>query len=121
MDIVLRIFLIVGVLIFTCILFLFLRKKTLNLNYTLLWLLFSLVLLITAVFPGIITKVSSVLNIRTPSNTIFALTLFLILLILLSITSIVSKQHREIKALTQELALLKKETSDKLEELKNDK
>lgn len=112
MNIILRIGLIVGVLLFLGILLVFLRKKSLNLNYSLLWMMFGFALLIIGIFPGIITFFSRLLGIQTPSNTIFAFMIFLVLVILLALTSIVSRQHREIKKLIQNLALTQKELSD---------
>lgn len=112
MSIILRICLILGVIAFFAIILIFLRKKSINLNYSLLWLLFGTVLLIVGLFPQIVTFVSKLLGIQSPSNTVFAIMLFLILVILIALTAIVSKQHRKIKCLVQNLALVQKQLND---------
>jgi hypothetical protein len=83
------------------------RKGRLQVKYSLLWLFSALVLFICAVFPHIVTVFSSILGILTPSNFVFLVGLSLLILICLSLTVIVSWQSRDIRALVQEIALLK--------------
>ena len=103
----LQVLFIIGVLCFIGLIIFFLRKKALSLKYTLLWLFLSITMLIVSIFPIILT-VSKKLGFQVASNAVFALILGFALIILLSLTSIVSKLTQNIKTLTQTSALLEK-------------
>jgi hypothetical protein len=107
-NLVLQLVFIVGIICFLAMIGFFLRKKTLSLKYTLLWLLSALVMLILSIFPDILFFVSGLLGFTLASNAVFALLLGFVIVILLSLTSIVSAQSENIKALVQANALLEK-------------
>ena len=88
------------------------RKKALSLQYTLLWLLSILVMLIISIFPGVLTYISHFLGFQLESNAVFSLVLGLCIIILLSLTSIVSRQSDKIKTLIQTIALLENRLRD---------
>jgi hypothetical protein len=111
MSLNLRITLIIAAALFLIVLLMFLRKKSVNLNYSLLWILFSFIIFILALFPKLVSLLSDLVGIATPSNTIFAVMISLILIILIFMTSVVSKQHRQIKTLAQELAIIKRQNT----------
>jgi len=99
---------ITGVLCFLGIIVSFLRKNALSLKYTLLWLFSAFIMLIVSIFPNILTPFKNVLGFEVVSNAVFSLLLGFVIIILLSITSICSKQTRKIKTLVQVIALLEK-------------
>lgn len=108
MNICLRLSLIVAITIyFTCI-YLLLKKKNLNLKYTLIWIFSGIIMTIVVLFPGILNLLSNKLGIVEPVNGLFSVCIFLILLILMSITAIVSKMNEKNKKLVQQYALLEK-------------
>lgn len=112
MSMVLRMSLSVGILIYFIFIIVFLRKKALTLKYTILWIFSGVIMLFILVCPGFIEWLSALLGIQTPSNTVFALTLFFNLIILMSISSIVSKLNEKLKAIIQYSALLEKQVHD---------
>ena len=81
----------------------------LQLKYSLLWLALALVLVLSALFPQPLCYLSSVMVFATPSNFIFVLGFVFIILIMLSLSLIASKQADAIKNLTQRVALLEKD------------
>ena len=103
---------IIGIIFFLGLIIFFLKKNTLSLKYTLLWLFSALVMLIVSIFPKTLDFVSEKLGFQVASNALFAMILALALIILLSLTSIVSKQTQNIKTLTQANALLEKRLRD---------
>lgn len=107
----LRMSLCIGMLIYFIIIFFFLRKKSLSLKYTLLWIAFGTVMLLVVAFPDILNTIH-LLGISSPVNGIFAIIQFAILTILISITSIVSKFNEKIKRLIQVNAELEKRIRD---------
>lgn len=112
MTTMLRVSLFIGILfyfIFICVL---LRKKSFDLKYSLLWLFSAFVLLVLDIFPQTVIFLSGVLGIDVPSNFIYLVVLFFILLLLISLTSIVSKQKKEIRTLIQTVSILKKKVEE---------
>ena len=112
----LQIILFVAVLVYYAVLFLLLKKQSLSLKYTLLWLFSGAVMLVFVLFPGLLTWFSTLVGIGVPTNALFAVISFCLIMLLISITSIVSKQTDRIKSLTQTLAMLEK----RVRELEND-
>ena len=104
----LRIVLILGVIIYFVIILLFLKKKALSLKYTLLWLLAGGILGMMVVWPEILVWFVHLLGIVDNMNGLFIICIAFIIMILMSITSIVSRQAEKIKNLTQTIAKMEK-------------
>ena len=119
MTLVFQCCLIVGILIYLGVIVVLLKKQKLNLRYALTWLLMAFVMLLVAVFPQIITAISRLLGVASDVNTVFVLQGLFVLLILLSLTSIVSKQTNRIRKLAQTQALLEKRVRELEESLRN--
>lgn len=102
----LRVFLIIGTILFTAIIVYLLRKKQMNIKYILLWLSTALVMLVVAIFPEILYGFSGLIGVEVPVNTVFMIIGMLTLVILLSITLIVSHLALQNRKLTQTIALL---------------
>lgn len=114
----LRITLIVAILFYFVIILWFLKKKALELKYTLLWMLAGLVLAACIFFPNILYGFIRMLGIASMMNGIYVILIGFMIMLLMSLTSIVSKQTNRIKSLIQTIALLEKRVRE-LEE--NDK
>lgn len=108
MNAQLRIVLLIAVCVYFFSIFYFLRKKSLALKYTLLWLFWGLMMLMVLIFPRLLEVMISWFGIYSPVNGIFAVVLFGVLVILISLTSIVSKQSEKIRTLIQYNAELEK-------------
>ena len=119
MTLVFQCCLIVGILIYLGVIVVLLKKQKLNLRYALTWLLMAFVMLLVAVFPQIITAISRLLGVASDVNTVFVLQGLFVLLILLSLTAIVSKQTNRIRKLAQTQALLEKRVRELEDSLRN--
>ena len=108
----LQMIVIIGILFYFAVIFYLLKKKTLALKYTLMWILAGIFMAIIAVFPTLLKKLSILIGIETPSNALFAVLLFVILLILMSLTSIISGLNKMNVKLIQAVALLEKRVRD---------
>ena len=97
----LRITLISAVICYFIVILYFLKQKALNLKYTLLWLVAGVVM-------GILVAVIHIFGIQDNMNGLFIFAIGFMIMILLSLTSIASRQNRKIRTLTQELAILDK-------------
>ncbi|WP_430203459.1 DUF2304 domain-containing protein [Paenibacillus lautus] len=85
------------------------RKYKLELKYTLLWLILSLVSLLLSVFPGILFFISNNIYIETPVNALYLVSFIVVFIILYNNTVIISQLTNQTKKLTQEIGLLKNE------------
>ena len=104
----LRFVLIVAVICYFIVILYFLKQRALNLKYTLLWLLAGAVMGILVIVPELLTAIIHVFGIQDNMNGLFIFCIGFIIMILLSLTSIASRQNRKIRTLTQELAILDK-------------
>ncbi len=112
----LRIVLICALIIYFTIVLIFLKNKTLELSYTLLWLVAGVVLAVLVAWPQLLSKCVAVIGIQSNMNGLFIMAFAFVIMIMMSLTSIVSKQANKIKILVQEIAIMDK----KLRELQSD-
>lgn len=90
------------------------RRRKLKEEYSLLWILTGLVILLFMIFPEILYYTAEVFQIHYLTAMLFIIFLFL-LIIVLHYSTVISKMTEREKELAQELALL----SLQIEELKN--
>lgn len=108
----LRIVLIIAVISYFIIILAFLKSKAISLKYTLLWIVAGLAMAVMVAFPDFLSYVVNKLGIVSNMNGLFILCIAFIIVILMSITSIVSRQTNKIRSLTQSLAILEKRIRD---------
>lgn len=104
----LRITLIAAVICYFILILYFLKQRALNLKYTLLWLLAGTVMGILVIVPELLTAIIHIFGIQDNMNGLFIFCIGFIIMILLSLTSIVSRLNCKVRTLTQELAILDK-------------
>lgn len=83
------------------------NKKKLWLQYSLVWVVISVLMVIVAVFPGIANWMASIMQIETTSNLIYLLAIFALLILTFSLTVIVSKQSQRMKNIIQMVSIEK--------------
>ncbi len=113
----LRIVLSIALLVYYFCIFYFLKKKSLTLKYTLLWLFTGLVMVLVVIFPQALEAVLHAMGIVELTNGLFGLVCFALLIILLSITSIVSMLNDKLRKLVQQCAMYEKRIRDLEERL----
>lgn len=104
----LRITLIIAVVCYFVIILYFLKNRALNLKYTLLWLLAGVVMGLLVVFPEMLVRIIRVLGITDNMNGLFIICIGFMLMILMALTSIASRQNGKIRSLIQEIGILDK-------------
>ena len=82
-----------------------LKRRSLQLRYTLLWLLCAFLLFLMILFPQVMTFIGNLVGIQTTMNTLYVFLIGFLIILCLSLTSIVSVQKKEIKTLDQNIAL----------------
>lgn len=104
----LRLILCIGILIYFSIVIRLLQKKVLKLKYSLLWILMGIVMVFLTMFPQILGLLSNALGIYDEMNALFTTLIGFLFVLVMALTSIVSKQSNKIKELVQVSALLEK-------------
>lgn len=104
----LRLILIVAVISYFCIILIFLKKRELELKYSLLWMAAGTILGIMVIWPNSLSMFIHMIGITDNMNGLFILCIAFLITILMSITAIVSKQSERIKNLTQIIARMEK-------------
>ena len=115
MNSVLRIILIIGSLGFFIFILNMVRTKKLELKYALTWILTSFSFVLLSIFPEILFFITELMHIELPVNALYLCVIFLLLMIVFTLTVAVSRQALRIKTLVQEIGLLK----ETLERMKN--
>jgi hypothetical protein len=88
------------------------RSRRLQERYALLWLLTGGVILVLAVWRGLLGVVSSTIGIHYPPSALFAVAGVFFLVVLLHYSTVISKLAETNKVLAQRLALLETELEE---------
>lgn len=121
MNKILQYILIIVTFLFCVFILVVTQKKKLSYKYTLLWLFFGVITLLCAIFPGIIIEISKLIHVAEPTNALFLIYIFLIIIIIFYISLGFSKLFEKVTILIQENAILSKRVNDlekKIEENK---
>ena len=104
----LQIVLIVAIICYFIIILHFLKNKALELKYTLLWLFAGVVMLVLVIFPELLSWLVQLFGIQSNMNGLYIILISFIIMILMALTSIVSRLSNKTKTLIQEIAILEK-------------
>ena len=104
---------ILGTVLFMLFIFRLIVKGRLREEYSILWIVCTLVLLVFSFWRGGLDLIAKYLGIYYAPALIFLGAIFAIIIFLVHLSVVNSKQHRQIKDLAQELALLKDQFKEK--------
>ena len=105
MSVALRILLIVVSVMNTLNILKRIRKSKLQIEYSIFWLLFSMVLIVISVFPQIVIKLAQLIGFQSPANMVFLLVIFALMFKSFQSTLEISQLQYKIEELTQKIAL----------------
>ena len=109
MSLIFRILLIVVALITVISILRKIRHEKVQIEHSVFWIIFSVLLLVMAVFPHIPIWLSRKLGIASPANLVFLAIIFLLLVKLFHLTAEISSLEIKLKELAQQIALKKEE------------
>lgn len=104
----LRVTLCVAVIVYFILILRYLKNKMLELKYTLIWLAAGVVMGILILFPELLTKFIGLMGIESNMNGLYIICFAFVIMIMMTLTSIVSRQNLKIRTLIQEMAMLEK-------------
>lgn len=105
----LRITLAVALAVYLILILIFLKNKAIELKYTLLWLAAGAAMGILIIFPQILPWFIHLLGVTDNMNGLFLICIAFLMMLLMELTSIVSRQARKIRRLTQNQAIMERE------------
>lgn len=108
----LRLTLFIGVVLYFIIVLRLLKQKRLILKYSLLWLLMGIIFAILLFFPQIMWSIGKMFGIVDAMNGLFTFAIGFLMILVMALTSIASRQGERIKELTQNIAILEKRIRD---------
>ena len=100
--------LIVGAVGFLLFILYLMKKGKLEVKYSIIWLAFSLCMILFSCFPYTVLVLNDIAGVIDPVNFIFFTQIIFILLILLSVSAVISGFSKKIKQLAQANAILEK-------------
>ena len=95
------------------------QKGQLDIAYCWLWLLIGAGIMLIVIRYDWLTRVSALIGAVANTTTLFLLGFFILLMLCLQFSLVISNHRRQIKRLTQELALLRKESPEEARVLPN--
>ena len=108
MDFSLHAIVMLGSVAFLLFILYLMKKGKLEVKYSIIWLAFSLCMIIFACFPYTVLVLNDIAGVIDPVNFIFFTQIIFILLILLSVSAVISGFSKKIKQLAQANAILEK-------------
>lgn len=81
------------------------RRSKVRIEDSIYWVLFSMILIVFSVFPQIAYWMSDLVGTYSPSNFIFTLVIFLLLMKIFSMTVRISQLEMKLQELVQKIAL----------------
>ena len=89
------------------------RKSKLQIEYSIFWIVFSILLILVAVFPQPMFVLAQILGIQSPANMVFLFVIFILLIKLFNMTSEVSQLQYKQQELVQKIALDENKKTEK--------
>lgn len=100
--------LIIAICCYFVLILIFLKRKSLELKYTLLWIFAGFFMALAIMFPELLVHLTRILGIQSNMNALYVVCIGFVVIILMALTSIVSRQTMKIRALIQEIGMLEK-------------
>jgi len=100
-----------AILVLIVIISLLLRRQ-LREKYAILWLVIGIALLILAIFPQLLFRLSDLLGVAIPSNLIFALAIVLLVGVALHLSWELSLAEDEVRRVAEDVAIIRADLED---------
>ncbi len=98
---ILRVELIILAVVFIAIVIHKVNNRKLLMQYSLIWLFISLVMIVVAAFPQIVVTITQASGIETPSNLVYLIGIVGLMFISINLTAKISRQANDIRLLVQ--------------------
>lgn len=107
MSFSLRLGLIIVSLLLLIVVITILKKGRMPVKYSLFWLLSAIIILLIGIIPDLFGAIAGIFGFNTMSNLVIGMFIFILLMITIFLTVIVSGQKKKNTLLIQEISMLK--------------
>ena len=97
------------------------RYSKMQIEYTLFWIVLSIIMILMAVFPQIVYWITWILGIMSPANMVYLFIIGILLLKVFMMTIEISNLESKVQALIQEVGISGKEQREEYQELSQKK
>jgi len=104
---------IAGALVFMFLIFRLIAKGKLREEYSIIWIVCTIILLLFSIWRDGLDIIAKLLGVFYAPSLIFLAAIFAIIIFLVHLSVVNSKQHEQIKKLAQEMAILKNKLEEK--------
>lgn len=91
------------------------RNSKMQIEYSIFWIVFSMLMILVSIFPNIIYVLTNKLEIMSPANFVYLFIIIILLIKVFMITIEHSRLEKEFKDLVQQIAINEKLNLDKVE------
>ena len=119
LNIPLNVALIIITLIYLFLVLKAIRKKNLQMSFSIFWLVTGVMLIIALLIPNLVENISKILGFEVPANMVFCITIFVAFYLIFNLTISISKENKKNTTLIQEISMLKKRVAELEEKEKN--
>lgn len=109
---ILNIVLIIITLIYIFLILKSIRKKKLQISFSVFWLITGIFLVIALLIPNLVENIAKMLGFEVPANMVFCLTIFVSFYLIFNLTVALSKENKKNTMLVQEVSILKKRVEE---------
>lgn len=88
-------------------------KNKMNIHYAVVWIIWSICMIVLSIFPSIIALIGELIGIFAPTNTVYLLLIFLLYCMTFYLFLKISKHNEEIVKLNYEISNLKNKLTKK--------
>jgi len=100
------VFFLVMAIVVIVFLFNLVRSRRLREKYVALWMLVGLVIIVLAVFPGLLSALAALVGVQVPANLLFALSLIMLLGVSIQLSLEISRAEDKTRVLAENVAIL---------------
>lgn len=119
MSIMLRVFLIVMSVLSLFYIIWRIRYSKMQIEYTLFWIVLSILMVVLAVFPQIVYWITSKMGMISPANVVYLFIIAVLLLKSFMMTIEISNLENKVKDLVQQIAINEKDNNEKLKHIED--
>ena len=112
LNIPLNVALIIITLIYLFLVLKAIRKKNLQMSFSIFWLVTGVMLIIALLIPNLVENISKILGFEVPANMVFCITIFVAFYLIFNLTISISKENKKNTTLIQEISMLKKRVAE---------
>lgn len=96
------------------------RYSKMQIEYTIFWIVLSLIMIVMAVFPQIVYWITSVMGMLSPANVVYLFIIGVLLLKVFMMTIEISNLENKVKELVQQIGISEKERRDEFQKLERE-